>query len=181
MACGITAGWTVNCDALRRVGGLNKRFWLFNISDLTTPISAITDGYVTDINLATYATLYKFEGTKYSHSFTVTEQRSDSGNVQWLHSLMIKLFNTTPTHDAILEDLTVSEVGAIVQSGNNDFFILGAGNGLTSTESTLQSGKNSGDESASSLTLTGNEVSVYKRFLRTDVNTTLAYLNARTA
>lgn len=181
MACEITSGLTVTCDALKRVGGLNKRFWLFNISSLTTPISAITDGYVTDINLATYATLYKFEGTKYSHSYTITEQRSDSGNVQWQHQLMIKLFNTTPTHDAIIEDLTVSEVGAIVQTGNNEFLIIGGGNGMTATESVLTSGKNSGDDSSTPITLTGNEVSVYKRFLRTDVNTTLAYLNARSA
>tara|TARA_R110000868_G_scaffold378961_2_gene644615 strand:+ start:614 stop:1159 length:546 start_codon:yes stop_codon:yes gene_type:complete len=181
MPCNITAGITISCDALKRVGGLNKRLWLFNISSLNTPIVALTDGFVTDIPLTTYATLYKIEGNKYSHSFEVNEQRSDEGNVQWEHKLMVKIVNTTPTDDAIFEDLTVSEVGAIVQTGNNEFLILGAQNGLTSTESKLQSGQKSGDSSASSITLTGNEQSIYKRLLRTDFNTTLAYLNARTA
>ena len=182
MACTITSGISITCDALKRVGGLNKRFWLFNISNLTTPIVALTDGYVTDINLATYATLYKFEGNKYSHSFEINEQRSDEGNVQWEHKLMAKIVNTDPTADAILEDLAVSEVGAIVQTGNNEFLILGAQNGLTSTESKLASGQKSGDSSSSAITLTGNEQSIYKRLLvGGSVNSTLAYLNARTA
>lgn len=181
MGCLITAGISINCDALKRVGGVNKRFWLFNISSLTTPIVALTDGYVTDINLSTYQFLYKFEGNKYAHSFTVVPQRSDEGNVQWEHKFMPVLVNTTPTEDAILEDLAVSEVGAIVQTNNNEFLILGAQNGLTLTEGTLGSGQKSGDSSSSKVTLTGNEQSVYKRLLRTDVNTTLAYLNARTA
>lgn len=179
MACLITAGVSITCDALKRVGGLNKRFWLFNMSSLTTPIVGLTDGYVTDINLSTYQFLYKFEGNKYSHSFEITEQRSDEGNVQWEHKLMAKFVNTSPIEDAILEDLTVAEVGAIVQTNNNEFFILGAQNGMTSIEAKLISGQKSGDSSSSSLTLSGNEQSIYKRLLRTDVNTTLAYLNAR--
>lgn len=181
MGCTITAGITITCDALKRVGGLNKRLWLFNNSDLATPIVATTDGYVTNIPLTVYRTLYKIEGTKFAHSFEINEQRSDEGNVQWEHKLMVKVVNTTPTEDAILEDLTVGEFGAIVQTNNNEFFILGATNGLTSTEAKLTSGQKSGDSSASSITLTGNEQSIYKRLQRTDVNTTLAYLNAMTA
>lgn len=94
---------------------------------------------------------------------------------------MLKVVNTTPTEDALLEDMTVGEFGAIVQTNNNEFLILGATNGLTSTESKLTSGQKSGDSSASSITLTGNEQSIYKRLLRTDTNTTLAYLAAMTA
>jgi len=182
MPCNITAGITISCDSLKRVGGLNKRLWLFNNGSLNTPIVALTDGFVTEIPLATYQLLYRIEGNKYSHSFEINEQRSDEGNVQWEHKLMLKISNTTPTEDAVLEDLTVAEVGAIVQTANNEFFILGAANGLTSTESKLQSGQKSGDSSSSTITLTGNEQSIYKRFLRNgNVNDTLAYLNARTA
>jgi len=179
--CAITAGVSINCDALKRVGGLNKRLWLFNISDLTSIISALTDGYVTNIPLTVYRTLYKFEGPKFAHSFEINEQRSDDGNVQFEHKLMIKVVNTTPVEDAVLEDLTVSEVGAIVQSNNLEFLILGAQNGMTATETKLSSGQKSGDSFSSTITLTGNEPSVYKRLLRTDPNVTLAYLNAMTA
>ena len=79
MACTRTSNIIVTCDALKRVGGLNKRIWLFNNSDLATPIVATTDGYVTNIPLTTYRTLYKIEGTKFAHSFEINEQRSDEG------------------------------------------------------------------------------------------------------
>lgn len=182
MSCTISSGLTITCDSLKRVGGLNKRLWLFNLSDLAVPITAITDGYVTNIPLSTYRTLYKIEGTKYSHSFEVNEQRSDEGLVQWEHKLMLKVFNTDPTSDALLEDLTVGEFGAIVQTNNNEFFILGAQNGMTSTEQQLKSGQASGDSSSSTMTLTGNEQSLYKRLLvGGSINNTLSYLNAATA
>lgn len=182
MGCVISSNFTINCDALKRVGGLNKRLWLFNISDLTTPIVALTDGYVTNIPLSTYRTLYKVEGPKYAHSFEVNEQYGEEGNVQWEHKLMIKLMNIDPTGDAFLEDVTVSEVGAIVQTNNNEFLILGAQNGLTATESQMKSGVKSGDTSSSSITLTGNEQSIYKRLLvGGSINNTIAYLNAATS
>lgn len=179
--CGITAGISITCDALKRVGGINKRVWLFNISALSTPIVALTDGFVTNIPLTTYQTLYSIDGTKFAHSFEINEVRSDEGNVQWEHKLMLRVLNITPTTDAILEDLTVSEVGAIVQTNNLEFLILGGQNGLTSTEAKLKSGQKSGDSSSSEMTLSGYEQSIYKRLLRVDTNTTLAYLNAMTA
>lgn len=182
MACSISTGLTITCDSLKRVGGLNKDLWLFNLSDLATPIVAVTDGYVTNVPLSTYRTLYKIQGTKFAHSFEINEQRSDEGLVQWEHKLMLKVMNSNPTDDALLEDLTVGEFGGIVRTNNNEFLILGAQNGMTSTEAKLQSGQKSGDSSASTITLTGNEQSVYKRLLiGGSVNNTIAYLNAATA
>lgn len=179
--CGIGAGIGINCDSLKRAGGINKRFWLGNISGLATPIVANTDGYVTNIPLSTYLTLYTFQGPKFAHAFEINEQRGDEGNVQWEHKFMIKLLNTNPVDDAVLEDLSVSEVFAVVQTNNLEFLILGAQNGLTSTEGKISSGQKSGDSSSSAMTLTGFETSIYKRLLKTDVNTTLAYLNAMSA
>ena len=181
MGCQITSGIAIDCNSLKRVGGLNKELWLFNISDLRVPIAALTSGFVTSIPLLVYRTLYKIEGNKYSHSFEINEQRSEEGNVQWEHKLMIKVVNTTPGEDQVLEDLATGEFGAVVRTNNNDFFILGAQNGLTSTEAQLLSGKNSGDSSATSVTLTGNEATVYKRLLNGDVNNTVAMLNAMTS
>jgi hypothetical protein len=181
MACEITSGISISCDALKRVGGVNKRLWLFNLTALSTPIVALTDGYVTNIPLTTYQSLYKIEGAKFAHSFEINEQRSDEGNVQFEHKVMIKVVHTTPTQDAVLEDLTTSDVVAVIQTNNNEFVILGAQNGLSATELKIGSGQKSGDSSASAITLTGNEQSIYKRLLRTDVNTTLTYLNAMSA
>lgn len=82
MACSISSNLTITCDALKRVGGLNKRVWLFNISDLATPIVATTDGYVTNIQITTYRNIYKNESKKFTHSLVVNEQNADDDNEQ---------------------------------------------------------------------------------------------------
>lgn len=186
MACTITNGVNIICSDLKRSGGLNKRLWLFNLDDLAQPIVTTQAGFVTNIPLTTYRTLYKIEAAKFAHSFEVNEQVTESGNVQWEHKLMMKLFNTDPTEDLTLETLTIGEFGAIIQTNNLEFLILGAQNGMSSTESKLKSGKKPGDDSTSDITLTGIEQNIYKRLLRqgsiasdpTAINATLAYLNA---
>jgi hypothetical protein len=70
---------------------------------------------------------------------------------------MLKIVNTTPEDDALLEDLSVSEVGAIVLTGNREFIILGGQNGMTALEGVVSSGQKTGDSSASSITLVGYE------------------------
>lgn len=186
MGCLITNGVNITCNDLKRSGGLNKRLWLFNLDDLSTPIVSTVAGFITNIPLTTYRTLYKIEGAKFNHSFEVNEQVSESGNVQWEHKLMLKVFNTDPTEDLTLETLGIGEFGAIVQTNNLEFLILGAQNGMSATEAKLKSGKKPGDDSTTDLTLTGIEQTVYKRLLRTGstasdpaaIAATIAYLNA---
>jgi|SRR6478609_3323099 len=189
MACTITTGINISCSDLKRAGGINKRLWLFNIDDLATAIVATQTGYITNIPLTTYRTLYKIEAAKFAHSYEVNEQITESGNVQWEHKLMLKVFNTDPTEDATLETFAIGEFGAIIQTNNLEFLILGAQNGMSSTEAKLKSGKKPGDDSTTEITLTGIEQTIYKRLLRqgsvasdpTAIAATLAYLNASSA
>lgn len=189
MACTITTGINITCADLKRSGGLNKRLWLFNLDDLSTAIVATQAGFITNIPLTIYRTLYKIEAAKWAHSFEVNEQVTESGNVQWEHKLMLKAFNTDPTEDLTVETLGIGEFGAIVQTNNLEFLILGAQNGMSATEAKLKSGKKPGDDSTTEITLTGIEQTIYKRLLRTGssasdptaIAATLAYLNASSA
>ncbi len=131
--CTITAGIDIICNDLRRTGGVAKNVWLFNIPNLRASIDVDSTTYITTIELNTYATLYRFEGAKFSHSATANLVKTDSGNVSFTHELIMKVFNTNPTDDQVLQDLTVAEVGAIVQTNNDEFFIYGAGNGLSAS------------------------------------------------
>ncbi len=179
--CGITAGIDISCSDLRRTGGVAKNVWLFNISDLRAAIDVDASSYITTIELNTYATLYRFEGAKFSHSATSNLAKTDSGNVSFTHELMMKVYNTNPTEDGVLQDLSVSEVGAIVQTNNDEFLIYGAGNGLSASAIAAQTGKNAGDDSTTTVTLTGSERTLPKRFLVTNKTLTLAWLNAHVA
>lgn len=183
MACSITSGIGIVCADLKRVGGLNKRLWLFNMDDLRTPID-VTQSTITNLNFNSYALLYKFEGQKFAHSASAKLVRTDSGNVSFEHTVNLKVNNTTATEDQVIENLAVAEVGAIVQTNNNEFFIFGAGNGLVAMEMEDSTGQKLGDEEVTVIKLTGSETTLAKRFARpagaqgSILNETLYYLNA---
>lgn len=185
MSCTISSGVGINCNDLKRVAGLNKRLWIFNMEDLRTPID-VTQSTITNINLNAYALLYKFEGQKFAHSAGVKLVRTDSGNISFEHSVNLKVNNTTSSEDAVIEALATAEVGAIVQSNNNEFFIFGAGNGLTMMEMEDNTGQKQGDEEVTVIKLVGTETTLAKRFARpagaqgSILNETLFYLNALT-
>lgn len=175
--CRITQGFDINCESLKRVAGI-KRIWLFNHDDLVNAIDPKGTGYVTSLEFDGYEGLYLFDSKKYSHQATSTIAVGDGGNVSWTQSIIMRLFNDTPGEDEALSDLTVAEVGAIVQTNNGEFLIFGAGNGLTATEGTVGTGRNAGEDTAATITLTGSEFQIWRRFLRTDFATTLTYLEA---
>ncbi len=185
MACNISSGIGLSCADLRRVAGLNKRVWLFNIDDLRTPID-VTQTFITNLNLNTYALLYKFEGKKYAHSAECKENRTDEGNVSFEHTVTLKINNTTFTEDQVLETLVVSEVGAIVQTNSREFLIYGAGNGLDCMEMTDPTGQKIGDSEVTSIVLKGSETTFPKRLILPasangdSFQSTLFYLNALT-
>jgi hypothetical protein len=181
MACGITAGITVTCNDLRRVGGVKQTLWLGNIADLAVPFDpvAIGSNYVSSIPFTVYKSLYKIQGPKFAHSADCKMQVSDAGNVSWEHSVTIRVFNDTPIEDNVLQDMSVAEMFAIVQTNNQEFLMYGIGNGMRGTAGDLPTGKKNGDDPITTLTLTGSEKTVYKRFLiGGDINQTLNYLNA---
>lgn len=186
MACGLTSGIGLACADLKRVGGLNKRVWLYNIDDLRTGID-VTQATITTLNFQTYASLYKFEGVKYTHSAECKFNRSDSGNVTWDHFVNLRINNTTGAEDQILESMAVAEMGAIVQTNNNDFLLYGPQNGLIMMEASDPTGTKSGDDEFTTLKLQGTEPTLAKRLVLSAgtsgniIQQTLFYLNAITS
>ena len=179
--CLISSGINVNCDDLRKPGGLYREAWVFNLSDLSAPLAVTSENYITNLPLTTYRGLYKFEGTKYSHEATWTEQTADGGNKSYQQSVTLRLFNSTPTHDAAIEDLGVAEVVVITRTNAGEFLIWGAENGLTSDGSTGGSGRQATDPTTSQIILVGTERFLPKRLLvGGSAAKTLAYLNAAT-
>lgn len=180
--CGISAGIDANCDDLRKPGGLSKEVWGFNLSDLRTPIPVAIADYVTNLDLSTYQSLYKFSSTKYSHEATWTEQTGDGGNKSYNQSVTLRLFNSNPSDDAAIEDLGVAEIGLIVKTNAGEYLIYGAENGLSSDGSTGGAGRQAVDATTSQIVLVGTERFLPKRLLiGGSAASTKAYLDAMTA
>lgn len=185
MSCTISSGIGISCADLRRVAGLNKRVWAFNLDDLRTPIDP-TLSFITNLNFNTYALLYKFDGKKYTHSAESKLVRSDEGSVSWEQTLTLRINNTTYQEDAVLQDLAVAETGWIVQTNSKEFFIYGAANGLDMMEMTDPTGQKIGDSETTTVVMKGTELSLPKRLIMPassagdSFQSTLFYLNSLT-
>jgi hypothetical protein len=176
--CRVTNGITPDCDDLRRVGGVNKRFYLGNTADLTYTEDG--SGYVNSISFGSiYGGLYEFEGKKKSHSGGYTLVTQAGGNTFFQHDAICKLISTTPDDDETIEELSVADVFIIMETNNNEFVVYGIDNGLAMSAATQNTGQESASDITDTLTFMGEERRKPRRFLVTDYAGTLAYLEAR--
>jgi hypothetical protein len=177
--CGIGSGIDYSCLAKRRISGV-KKVWLFNVDLLNSAIDPNGTGYVTGLEFTGYDGLYLFDAGKFSHSAnSPINYNADSGSVTFLQNVILRLIADTPAEIATIADLTTATVGAIVLTNNNEFRIYGAQNGLTATEGdVMPTGRAQGEDNSSTITLTGEENLPYRILLKTDYNTTLAYVQA---
>lgn len=177
--CGIGSGIDFDCNSKKKISGV-KKVWLFNLDLLNAPIDPNGTGYVTGLEFTGYDGLYLFDAGKFSHSATSTiNVQAESGAVSYLQSVILRLVADTPTELATLTDMMVATLGAIVLTNNNEFRIYGATAGLSATEGVVEpTGRAQGEDTSTSVTLTGQEPLPYRLLLRTDYATTLAYVQA---
>lgn len=180
--CKVTAGFANVCADLLKVSGLGKRFWIGYKSDLDTQIDITQAADVSTLDFGGYGGLYAFEGSKFAHDYLWELVVASGGNKSFNQTLNIKLSPSSTAEDVILGQLLMGDdIFAIIEDLNREFFILGAGNGLTSNAATGGSGgKENGGDTSSSITLTGNEKTMPLRFqLGGGYDATLAYLISR--
>jgi len=177
--CGIGSGINYDCLSKRRISGV-KKIWLFNLDQLRSPVDPSGSGYVSGLEFTGYDGLYLFDAGKFSHSALSTiSVQADSGAVSFLQSVILRLFVDSPTEVNVLADLLVSTVGAIVLTNNNEFRIYGAQNGLAATEGTVSpTGKNQGEDTATTVTLTGEESLPYRLLFKNSYAETLSLVEA---
>jgi len=181
--CGITDGMSIDCEDLKKPGGVYRAAWVFNLSALRTPIDVTLASYVTNLNFSTYQSLYLFESVKFAHEATWQQQNGDGGNVSYLQTVILRLANNNPTADKVIEDSSVAELGVILKTNAGEFLIMGAENGLSSGPATTGgTGRQSTDSTFTQLNLVGTERYLPKRLLiGGSTATTQLYLDSATA
>jgi hypothetical protein len=180
--CGISNGFDISCEDLKKPGGVFRKVWVFNLGDLRIPIDVTLEAYITDLEFNTYQSLYAFESVKFSHDATWQQQNGDGGNVSYIQTVNLRLANNSPTTDRVIEDASVAELVVITKSNAGEFQIWGAENGLSSDPATTGgTGRQSTDSTFTQLTLVGTERYLPKRLLRGTPSATQAYLEAMEA
>lgn len=177
--CRATSGFTSACADLLRVGGLDRTFWIGYKSQLDTQISLSQTADIGTLDFGSYGGLLRFDGNKFSHSFTDDLQvASGSGNRSYKHTLSVKLLPNSTADDVILQQINLGQdMFAVVQDNNRNFFILGAGNGLSSESNVRTTGETADSDTRNTLVLSGSETTMALRFSTGGgYDATLAYL-----
>lgn len=181
--CGISDGFDINCQDLKKPGGLFRKVWVANLGDFRLPVDVTLATYITDLEFSTYQSLYAFESVKFSHDATWVQQNGDGGNVSYLQTINLRVANSNPAGDKVIEDASVAELVVITRSNAGEYLIWGAENGLSSDAATTGgTGRQSTDSTFTQLTLVGTERYLPKRLLVGGSSAaTLAYLTAMEA
>jgi hypothetical protein len=173
-----------SCAALNKVGGIDKRVWIGQLSMLDEDAKYTTDvnGYVDSLNLTAVAsipyTLKKFIGKKSKHS--TTNEVVPGENVNTVNqSTILALYYSTPTEREAIESLiNADDVFVAVQGQYGGIEVYGLDFGLNCSAGTGGLGALLNDNTAFVVTLSGEQLGLPKQML---VNGTLAntitYLN----
>lgn len=180
--CKVSAGIGNDCTSRLKASGLGKNFWLSYKSYLDTQISQTQSADISTLDFGSYGGLYLMEGSKFSHDFTWELKVAPGGNISYDH-----IFNWKLTPDTTADDLNIQkmllgdDIFIIVETPNQEFFILGSGFGMAANAATGGSGgKESGGDTTDSGTLIGNEKNKPLRFaLAGGYQATLDYLTTR--
>jgi len=170
------------CDALNKVGGVNKRVWIglkANISytiDSNGYVSAVTMGNVGSIS----AKLYKFIGKRDKNSFAFPMTAGDNINT-FNHTAIMQLYYSTPSELETLNQLANADDMVVFMEGNDEkIYVLGLGKGLNATAGEGGSGTLLNDSTAYTMTLSGEETSapkIFRTVAGASISTLTAYLD----
>ena len=175
MACKIGEGITNTCEAILKVGGAGKTFWVGYLSDLNTPIDISQNADITTFDFAAYGGLYRFDGQKFSHSFGYEISVAAGGNKSFIQSFIWKLLTDSTADDVVVQDMIVGDDIFIVGQDNNQrMFVLGAANGLSVSAGNQNTGTTGDSDISDNGTLTGQEPTKPLRFNLGNYAATLA-------
>jgi hypothetical protein len=158
MACKVTTGIENSCDDVLLVGGVDKTFWVGYLSDLDTQISLEQSAPIRTLDFGAYGGLYRFDGRKFSHSFTQSLQVAAGGNKSYAQNFTAKVLSKSTEDDVTLQRLALGDdIFIVFQDNNRNFKIAGAGNGLSATANESTTGQTGDADISDTITLTGSE------------------------
>lgn len=167
-----------SCAALNKVGGINKRVWMGQLSQLDDPKYTLdADGYIATIEMATIGsapeTLIKLIGKKFKNS--TANEGVVGENVNTINqSVTLALYYETPTEREVIETLwNADDVFIAVEGNYGRIEIYGIDLGLNGSALSGGLGGALNDNTAIIVTFSDEQLTLPKQF-KSGVSSTLA-------
>ncbi len=129
--CKVVYGVTNVCSDLLQASGVDKDFYVGYVSDLSAKFSLAQTGAISSISFLSYMGLVKFEGQKFSHSFSHELTVGAGGTISYKHMASVKLMPLSTQDDVEIQRLTQAQDAFFVMQDNNEsFYIIGPSKGM---------------------------------------------------
>jgi len=158
----LTSGLDPSCEALDKIGGVNKTVYFGNLDDLTFTTNAA--GYINSVTLSTSPAgyLWKFIGKTMKNNSTAELQVGENTNT-WKQAAILKLYYYFPDERAAIEALvTADDLVAFIQTESGLFEVYGWTKGIRAESATGANGILIQDDTSMTITISGEEVALPK-------------------
>lgn len=174
-----------SCAALEQVGGVNKRVWLTQLSQIDSSTKD-ANGYVNTIAMGNDGSagykLVTITGKKFTHNGSI--EGVIGANVNLVsHTAVLKLFTETPTQRAnVLTMFKAHELVVFFETESGNIEIYGFDKGMEASALAGGTGTALQDDTSITLTLKGEQTTLPDYFLADGtLATSIAYLDAISA
>lgn len=173
-------GLDPSCFALNKAGGVNKRVWIGQLSQLAG-YTTDGNGYITNISLNSYETLYKFVGKRDKNSGMYEGTIGENVNT-FNQSVTLELYHGSPTErNAIAELYNADDVFCFLETNAGQIEVFGIDLGLNASALSGGTGTLLNDKTSTTLTLSGEQKTMPKLFMSVDLATSISYLDSISA
>lgn len=153
----ITAGLDASCEALDKIGGVNKTIYFGNLDEITFTTNVA--GYIDSISLTASpaASLYKFVGKTKKHDSKNDLQVGANTNT-WKQAVIAKLYYYFPSERAAIDALVkADDLVAFIQTESGLFEVYGWTKGVRAEAATGANGILIQDDTSMTVTISGEE------------------------
>lgn len=155
-----------DCEALKKLGGINPNFFVGAVQDLDGVTYDPTDGFITGLTFATGKQLIEVKSKQKKHSYTEPIQDEGEGNMAvYQQTYLPKIYHSTQAERNAIQDIvSLDRAFVIYQGRDSKFYIVGLTSeaypfsdwGAKVTAGDDPSGILINDENAQALTIMGD-------------------------
>jgi hypothetical protein len=183
----LTEGLNPSCDALNKVGGVNKRVWIaqesqiagYTTDNTTKNIATVTMKQIPGTSPAEYYKLHQFVSKRDKHDFGVELVAGENVNVFNQQAILSLYAFTQKEQEAIEKLANADDLVVFYETNAGQIKVSGIDIGLNATAMTMREGILLNDPTVAQLTLEGEEKKLPQVMFVTSLADTIAYLDAK--
>jgi hypothetical protein len=122
-------GVNTSCEAEGKVGGINKRIFVGQISNIDADVLAFTDGAVSAFALLSGKTLKMFISDRFLQAGRDELVPNEFGRPTWKHIVdFVHMYWSQEDINALEQLARAKQLFCIIETNNGQFFVYGLGN-----------------------------------------------------